>query len=401
MEGHGRQRRVGGQFGLAVVGLGEGKGLVKGLAGHPDLKVRVVCDLDAGLAARTAAAYGVPRWTTSVEEAVAEPGVDIVCVYTPDSLHLAHIELALSASKHVICTKPLVNSLAEARRVVELVEAHPGQRLMVGQSTRFFGPMQRQREALERGDLGELSFVEASYVHDMRWFYGQRAWAREGECDLVMACCSHPVDLARWHMGDVVEVHAYADRSHVGAAAGFAGYDTFVVNLRFANGRIGRVLGLYGLEQPHALRPWIEVALYGSKGTFVASYPQLQAVVKLEGEVERQERYFEDVYHYFQFEGVNHHAGEFVNYTEYFARCLVEGEVPQPDAYDGFKTIATLEAIRSSVRSGGPERVERLDAREPDVGSATDPSAASSPGPGTASAHAPEAEPAGDAPTER
>src|SRR5690606_23709385 len=95
VEGHGRQRRVGGQFGLAVVGLGEGKGLVKGLAGHPDLKVRVVCDLDAGLAARTAAAYGVPRWTTSVEEAVAEPGVDIVCVYTPDSLHLAHIELAL------------------------------------------------------------------------------------------------------------------------------------------------------------------------------------------------------------------------------------------------------------------------------------------------------------------
>src|SRR5690606_26020003 len=119
-----------------------------------------------------------------------------------------------------------------------------------------------------------------------------------------------------------------------------------------------------GLEQPHALRPWIEVGLYGSRGTMIASYPQLQAVIKLEDEPERQEHYFEDVYHYFQFEGVNHHAGEFVNYAEYFASCLVTGETPQPDAYDGFKTIATLEAIRRSVRSGRPEPVEQLDAHE-------------------------------------
>lgn len=339
--------------------------MVKGLAGHPDLTVRTVCDLDANLAQSIAQSFGVPNHTTGLDEALRAPNVDIVCIYTPDQHHLEHIEKALTAGKHVICTKPLVNSLDEARKVIELTEAHPDQRLMVGQSSRFFGPMLKQREALEGGQLGELSFVEASYVHDMRWFYGQREWARRGDFDLIMACCSHPVDLARWHMGDVAEVHAYASRSITGEKAGFAGNDTFVVNLRFANGRIGRVLGYYGLEQPHALRPWIEVGLYGSRGTMIASYPQLQAVIKLEDEPERQEHYFEDVYHYFQFEGVNHHAGEFVNYTEYFARCLVTGETPQPEAYDGFKTIATLEAIRSSVRSGKPEPVEQLGVEQP------------------------------------
>lgn len=360
MEGHGRHRPVGRSFGLALIGLGEGKALVKGLAGHPELAVVSVCDLDDDLARRTAAEYGVGHHTTSIAEALRQPGVDIVCVYTPDQLHLRHIELALRAGKHVICTKPLVNSLAEAREVIALLAAYPAQRVMVGQSSRFFGPMQRQRVAVERGDLGDLSYVEASYVHDMRWFYGQRAWAREGDFDLIMACCSHPVDLARWYMGDVREVHAYGTRSHVAHEAGFEGYDTFVVNLRFANGRVGRVLGLFGLEQPHALRPWIEVGLYGSRGTMIASYPQLQATIKLRDEPERQEHYFEDTYHYFQFEGVNHHAGEFVDYTEHFARCLVSGETPQPDAVDGFKTIATLEAIRSSVHSGAPTAVEDL-----------------------------------------
>lgn len=361
MEGHGRQRRVGRHFGVAVVGLGEGKALVKGLQGHPDLEVVSVCDADAELARAVASRFGVPHWTAELAEALGRPDVEIVAIYTPDQLHLAHIRAALAAGKHVLCTKPLVNALAEAREVIALVEAHPEQRLMVGQSSRFFGSMLRQRRMFESGRLGELHFVEASYVHDMRWFYQRRPWARAGDFDLILAGCSHPVDLARWYLGEVREVHAFADRSAIGQTAGFRGNDTFVVNLRFASGRIGRVLGFFGLEQPHALRPWIEVGLYGTRGSMISSYPQLESVVKLAGESERKESYFEDLYHYFQFEGVNHHAGEFVNYLEYFACCLVSGEAPQPDAYDGFKTVATLEAIRASVKSGLPERPAALE----------------------------------------
>ena len=361
MEGHHHHRRIGRRFGFGVVGLGEGKALVKGLEGHPDLRVVAVCDTDAALLADVAARYRVPHATPDVAELVARADVDVVAIYTPDGLYLRHIRTALEAGKHVICTKPLVRDLREARAVVEELRRRPAQRLMVGQSSRFFGSMQHQRRAFESGMLGELSFVEASYVHDMRWFYEDRPWARADDFDLLRACCSHPVDLVRWYLGDVDEVHAYAMRSCAGERAGFHGHDTFVVNLRTADGRVARVLGLFGLEQPHAARPWIEVGLYGEGGTFVASYPQIEAVVKLLGEPERTERYFEETYHYFQFEGVNHHAGEFLDYAQHFATCLVRGEVAQPDAVDGFATMATLEAIDASIRSGRPERVERLE----------------------------------------
>lgn len=362
MEGHPQHSRIGQSFGIAVVGLGEGKGLVKGLSGHPELKVVMsVCDTNGDLAGEVARQFAVPHHTAELDNALAHADVDIVAIYTPDQLHVKHIRASLEAGKHVICTKPLVNSLAEAKEVVALADTYKDQKLMVGQSSRFFGSMQHQRMAYENGKLGELSFVDASYVHDMRWFYGDRAWAKEGDFDLILACCSHPVDLARWYLGDVQEVHAFADRSSIGVQAGFHGNDTFVVNLRFENGRVGRVLGFYGLEQPHALRPWIEVGLYGARGSMISSYPQLESVVKLTGETERKENYFEESYHFFQFEGVNHHAGEFLNYTEYFAKSLVAGETPQPDARDGFKTIATLEAVRASTRSGQVERVETLD----------------------------------------
>jgi len=44
-EGHGRHTHIGKLFGIGVVGLGEGKGLVRGLQGHPELKVRAICDV--------------------------------------------------------------------------------------------------------------------------------------------------------------------------------------------------------------------------------------------------------------------------------------------------------------------------------------------------------------------
>lgn len=360
MEGHARHTKIGKRFGVGIIGLGEGKGLVKGLESHPELQVVAVCDANPELLEKIRRVYDVPHAYRDLTEMVRREDIDIIAIYTPDQLHIQHITTAFQAGKHVICTKPLVNSLEEARKVIRLTGQYPQTRLMVGQSSRFFGPMQHQRKAYESGKLGKLSFAEAHYVHDMRWFYGNRPWAREGGFDLLFACCSHPVDLLRWYLGDAEEVFAYADQSFVAKEAGFHGSDTFIINLKFSGGRIGRVLGFYGLEQPHQHRPWIEVALYGTAGTFIASYPQLQSLQKFTGEHERLETYFEDIYHYFQFEGINHHAGEFVNYLEYFARCLVGGETALPDAGDGFKTIATLEAIRESIRSGQPAKVEAL-----------------------------------------
>ncbi|SDW41643.1 Gfo/Idh/MocA family protein [Paenibacillus sp. CF384] len=358
MEGHGRFTPIGRQYGIGIVGLGEGKGLVKGLAGHPELKVVAVCDANEQLAETIARQYAVPHFYSSLEAMLAREDIDFVAIYTPDQMHFTHIRQSFEAGKHVLCTKPLVNSMEEAREVLAYVRANPERQLMVGQSSRFFGPMQHQREAYEAGKLGTLSFAETQYVHDMRWFYNERAWAREGGFDLLFACCSHPVDLIRWYMGDVEEVSAYSSQSDIAIASGFDGHDTFVINLKFRSGKIGRVLGLYGLEHLHQTRPWIEVALYGTKGTFIGKYPQLEAQIKYEGEKERTEHYFEDIYHYFQFEGVNHHAGEFVNYTEHFARNLHQGTRAMPDAEDGFQTIATLEAIRQSIRTGSPVRVE-------------------------------------------
>ncbi|MFA5047328.1 MAG: Gfo/Idh/MocA family oxidoreductase, partial [Paludibacter sp.] len=62
--------------------------------------------------------------------------------------------------------------------------------------------------------------------------------------------------------------------------------------------------------------------------------------------------------HYFRFEGKSHHAGEYQNYLEYFADCLDSGETAYPDLLEGIKTVAVMQAMDKSLRTGMPVQVE-------------------------------------------
>ena len=75
------------------------------------------------------------------------------------------------------------------------------------------------------------------------------------------------------------------------------------------------------------------------------------------------ERFEGEEDHYFRFEGHTHHAGEYQNYLEYFARCLETGETPKPDVREGIVTIALLEAMEESAKLGRPVRIDTVLAR--------------------------------------
>ena len=69
------------------------------------------------------------------------------------------------------------------------------------------------------------------------------------------------------------------------------------------------------------------------------------------------ENYDERRPYYYRFEGDSHHAGEYQNYLDYFARCIWDGETPKPDLSEGIRTIAVMEAMRRSLSSGRVEKV--------------------------------------------
>jgi len=298
-------------------------------------------------------------YTTSYEELLARDDIDIISIFTPDPLHGLHISQAFEAGKHVMCTKPLVISVEDGRKVLEAARSR-GRKLLVGQSTRFFESFRRQRQAYELCEIGSLEFVDAHYIHRMDWFYDKSPWAATST-DWIFLGMSHPVDLVRWYLGPVEEVHAFAYRSSLARRYNVVSFDIYTVNFRGTDGRIGRAMGNYGLHEMPSARNAIELVLYGSEGTSMAQYHDMRYYhTTPDGtEIKEDMLYSKRGYH-FNNEVHGMHYGEFANYAEYFALALLEGRDYSPDLEEGLETYCVMEAIRRSAKDGSPVKVAPL-----------------------------------------
>ena len=67
--------------------------------------------------------YNVKHWTVNMEESIAHLDVDVVCISLPNNLHEAAVMLCCKHRKAVMTTKPLGRNAAEAKRMMEAVEA--------------------------------------------------------------------------------------------------------------------------------------------------------------------------------------------------------------------------------------------------------------------------------------
>ena len=139
----------------------------------------------------------------------------------------------------------------------------------------------------------------------------------------------------------------------LGKQFGMKSPDAIIVNLRSRDGRIGRVLGNYGIHELPTARSMIECFLMGSKGSSLARYPDLKFTYHDEHGVDFEEDYHHTMSgYYFRHELKGMHYGEFCNYADYFASKLLKSEPNSPDLDEGLETVLVMDAIVRSLESG-------------------------------------------------
>lgn len=351
------------KLGLGVLGLGEGRSIISGGLSSQRWRVAALCDVNDELGRERLAEFGLPAriLTNDYDKMLADPKVDVVGIYTPDHLHAEHVIRALQAGKHVICTKPFIDSLESARAVLDAV-AKSGCQVMVGQSSRHFAPFARQREHYEQGILGDLICVEACYNADHRWFLA-KPWARKPEFKWLYGGLSHPVDFVRWYLPSITEVAGYALLSPNGRRHGLVNPDTFQFVMRDAEGRLARVSGAYsGPVVPTARDSNMSCVLRGTLGASQGDYYDLRYAWKTDKRA-MVETFEDQDAHFFRFGGHSHHAGEYQNYLDYFALCLAKGVPPRPDAMEGVVTVALMQAMDEAATTGRAVKVRDVLAR--------------------------------------
>lgn len=330
-------------IGVGVIGLGMGKNM---LAINQDresrLEVRALCDANETLLNQIQAEHQLPFATTDYQALLARPDIAVVGIYSPDHLHIAQIEAAAAAGKHIICTKPMVVSLEEAQRTVQIVRRHDI-KFLVGQTCRFVPEFMAAKKLYDDGDLGRPLFAEAHYVHDMRPVLDRTPWRYEHPQDFLYGGACHPIDLLRWFFGDVEEVFVYASHSQFDPR--YPKHDNFLINLRFYSGVIARVLAVFGLVEPPL--PMLGLGIYGDKGSVVNDQVVLdklagQPVLKL------------------NFKREQGHGREVWRYMRHFEECLLENKRPLIDEREGAQVIATAAACWESIKTGLPAKVTRI-----------------------------------------
>ncbi|MFI7609675.1 Gfo/Idh/MocA family protein [Nonomuraea terrae] len=117
---------------------------------------------------RTEAAAAQLGWAaaeTDWRELVKRDDVQIVDICTPGDSHAEIAVAALEAGKHVICEKPLANTVAEAEVMVAAAATAPG-KSMVAFNYRRVPAIALARRYVEQGRIGEIRHVRAAYLQD-------------------------------------------------------------------------------------------------------------------------------------------------------------------------------------------------------------------------------------------
>ncbi len=228
--------------------------------------------------------WDIPRHFTSMEEAVNDPEVDLVCIGLPNGMHEEAITLAARAGKGVLCTKPLARTKDEAQRILDVV-AETGVWSGYLEDLCYTPKTLKALAAVQAGALGDITWVRSREAHPGP--HSGHFWDLDragGGAIIDMSC--HCIEIIRNFVGKEnrpVEVMAWADTLYHPIPI----EDNAVGLIRFESGALGQVecswtfrggmdlrdevSGTQGMARiDHFLRTGFEMYTTGGSGGYVA-----------------------------------------------------------------------------------------------------------------------------------
>lgn len=144
----------------ALIGLGNVAvhGHLPGWRSRPDVKIVAATDTRPGRRAECEGRLPGARWYDSIDELLADAAVDFVDICTPPACHASLIREALRRGLHVLCEKPLVCSLDDARSLAELAAVR-GRVLYTVDNWHHAPLVRRTGELLRQGEIGAVTRV--------------------------------------------------------------------------------------------------------------------------------------------------------------------------------------------------------------------------------------------------
>jgi len=175
-------------------------------------KVHVLYSRSEQKAKEASAAWGVGKWTTSMDEAINDPQTDVVVIGLPNALHKEAVSKAAKAGKAVLCTKPLATNAEDALEMLQAVE-RAGVFHGYLEDLNYTPKMLKTIDSVGKGAIGKVLWTRSRETHPgphSAWFWDKGSSG--GGAIVDMGC--HCIEISRALVGKDVrplEVVCWAD----------------------------------------------------------------------------------------------------------------------------------------------------------------------------------------------
>jgi predicted dehydrogenase len=352
----------------------------------PVPRMKAICGRDETGVREAANTLGWESYETDYRKLAARGDVGLVDVVTPGNMHREIVLTALEAGKHVLCEKPLANSLAEAKEMVTAAR-NAGTVNMVCFNYRRAPAVQLAKKLIDEGRLGTIRHWRATYLQDfimepefpLIWRL-KKELAGSGALGDIGA---HIVDLSRFLVGDVSEIvgmtetfikeRPLEEASAGGGLAASGGVETGQVTVddaaaflaRFENGAVGTFEATRfaaGRRNKNAFE------INGSKGSVAFNLERMNELEVFFTDDEADVQGFRTVNvtepdH--PYAGAWWPPGHIIGYEHTFVHTMKDlmdgiksGESPAPTFEDAYRVQAVLDAVERSAEGGGWTRPE-------------------------------------------
>ncbi len=330
---------------IAVIGTGRmGSVHARNLARQiPEAHLVAVCDIRLEVAQAVAAELGVTRVVRDYRDLLTDASIEAILIATNTDTHAFIIKDVARAHKHIFCEKPLALDLASIDDALAVVE-QAGVKLQVGFNRRFDKSFQRVHDLVASGEIGRPCILRIA-SRDPEPPSVEYARTSGG---MFLDMTIHDFDMARYQVGEIVEVYAIGDVLVAPAYATVGDLDTNIVTLKFANGALGVIdnsrQAVYGYDQ--------RLEVFGSNGIAFAENERENVAVK-----GSQDGYHSARLPYFF---MNRYASCYVEEVRQFVECVRDDKPTPVTGVDGRMAVVLGYAAWKSYRENRPVKVSEV-----------------------------------------
>lgn len=345
--------------------IGTGVGIRTHLKGFRLLESAEVYAISGSSALRSkefAEKYNIPVACNDYKVLCDMDDIDLVCITAPNNFHKEMLEYAIKAHKHIICEKPLVNTLSEAEELASLAKGYD-KILFVNHQLRFNPYISAIKKIMDDKQLGRIYMIKLNQQgmgfadKDAKW-----SWSFDGNegGGVRLAMASHFNDLLQYWLGDrkIISVSGYLNpitkerRNKDGEVVNVNASTSCYAMINFVN----ELTVQYSINAGAYSGSRFDISVFGDKGELVFT---LQDKLKLYLRSKIGECIDVDVSGVFQDEKENK-ASIFSGSFRYLAPLVVEAIMNKEfknlqkaaTVEDAIYNLNILEAIKISANTG-------------------------------------------------